>query len=103
MLLNMFNTFASLLMAAVCGWAIMSTRVRDGIVVKTGLGFLALGFFGAAATGLSRDPLQALVFARVLVHIGLLICVVGYLMRTRRKKTEQRRVSDWANLTRTPQ
>jgi len=103
MWLEVFNTVMSLTLAIVLGMAIVSTRVRDGIVIKTGLMFMTFGFFGAAMTILSDDPNDALAMGHAAVHIGLLICVLGYLLRTRRKKGEQRRISDWADLTRTPE
>ena len=95
-MIEIFNTCMACILATVTGWAIMSHRVRDGIVVKIGLSFISIGFFGvfliSLEGGYDKSPGHAMVYA------GMLICACGYLFRARRKRSAQRRVTDWGNL-----
>lgn len=97
-----FNTFMSVLLASLAGWAIMSHRVRDGVIVKAGLICVALGFLGAALVSIDNGDHNSLASAYALVFVGLLICAVGYLLRSRRHRSRgisaQRRLSDWVDL-----
>ena len=91
-----FNTFMSLLLATISGWAIMSNKVRDGIVIKIGLSFVSIGFFGVFMIALESGGDKS--FGYAMVHAGMLICALGYLFRRRRQRTAQRRITDWGNL-----
>ena len=92
-----FNALVSLVLCVASAWAIMSPRVNDGIVIKVGLICLSLGFMGIfffhVSTPVGPHPLAV---AQAIVHMGMLICAVGYLLRRRRHQGPRcRRVSDW--------
>lgn len=96
-MLTALNTLMSLALSAFAGWAVMSPCVKDGIVIKIGLGLVSLGFLGAFFLGVEPTGAGPLVFAHALISLGLLICAVGYLWRTRtsRPRMRKRRSSDW--------
>ena len=101
MMLDQFNNSVQLLLCAVAGWAVMSQRVQDGIVIKAGLITMCLGPFGTLAWALDpTDPpsQHALAAAHALVHVGWLICGLGYWLRTRKHQHDRRRSGDWVNL-----
>lgn len=95
-----FNTIMSLVLALLASVAVLSARVRDGIIIKGGLICIALGFLGAALVSLEQSGAAALATAHALVHVGLLVIAVGYLWRTYRSRRSgtMRRVSDWVDL-----
>lgn len=103
-MLDAFNTTMSLLLSALSSWAILSCRVRDGIIVKIGLACISIGFLSLFMLALDPGGRQPLAFANALVHIGLVICVAGYLVRNIRKRpragqgTRKRRLADWVDL-----
>lgn len=96
-MLDALNTLMSLAISAFAGWAVMSPCVKDGIVIKIGLGLVSLGFLGAFFPGVEPTGAAPLVFAHALISLGLLICAAGYLWRTRpqRPRIRKRRSSDW--------
>ena len=95
-MLDTFNTTMSLLLSLLSAWAIMSRRFKDGIVIKIGLSFIALGFLGSFSIVVESAGPQPLAVAHALVHIGLLICAAGYLLRIRKRpRGSRRRASDW--------
>jgi len=99
-MLNILHSVFSLLLATFCGWAIMSRHVNDGIVIKIGLATGSIGFLGEFFISVSvSSDLRALIFSHTLVSLGLLICVAGYLLRTRKhsRRVKHRRVSDWVS------
>ena len=95
-MIEIFNAVMALLLSSVTGWAIMSHRVRDGIVVKIGLSFISVGFLGVFLASLEGGYDKS--FGHAMVYVGMLICAMGYLFRTRRKRSAQRRITDWGNL-----
>lgn len=94
-MIDHFNAAMSLLLAAAIGWAILSHRVHDGVVVKFGLICLSLGFLGAFLIYLegAHHHDQAMDNVHALIYIGLLICCFGYWLRT--KEGLNRRIKDW--------
>lgn len=76
--------------------AILSPRVRDGVVVKSGLMTMALGF-GALAIRELFNPwnIQALERSVTLIELGVGIVAVGYLVRRKRHGQHRRRATDW--------
>lgn len=80
------NAAVSGTLAGAIAWAILSRRVKDGVVIKVGLILLALG---CAVTciklidGLDNMDLLALNRARLLAHAGLLVVLVGYWLHLR--------------------
>lgn len=79
-------------------WAIFSDRVRDGIVIKSGLIVMMIGFavrVGAMFLGLSEVDDRMLIGTELLVSSGMLICVLGYCLRVRRTGHRSARLNDW--------
>lgn len=101
-MIETFNTIMSLALSLATTWAIMSHRVRDGIVIKAGLICVALGLFAAALIALDHGAAEPLAAAHALVHLGLLVCALGYLLRRRQHKQRGarglHRLSDWVDL-----
>lgn len=81
--------------------AVLSPRVRDGVVIKTGLITMAAGFLSLAwvVAGVGGAQCEAPLLLRLLalVHTGVLVVVVGYVLRAR-KAHPMRRATDWAEL-----
>ena len=85
--------------------AILSPRVRDGVVIKVGLICMALGFGGIAVDmleGLEDGNAVRLSRCIALVSAGVIIVAGGYLHRCARAGAPQRRVSDWSDLDTRP-
>ena len=53
-MIEAFNTIMSLVLALLASVAVLSARVRDGIIIKGGLICIALGFLGAALPTVSE-------------------------------------------------
>lgn len=99
--IDILNATASASIFGVIAWAIMTDRVRDGIVIKSGLILMALGFFGNAClqmNGVAPDDTRGLANCQMLINAGLLIVAVGWLWRTNGGKEYRRRTTDWAVL-----
>ncbi|MBC7729137.1 MAG: hypothetical protein H7242_16310 [Microbacteriaceae bacterium] len=93
-----FNAATALLLALLCAWAVLSPRVRDGIVIKLGLIGMSLGFFvtfWAVADGMDCDDLNALARAGLLTRGGLLIVIAGWAWRVAHTGHALRRANDW--------
>lgn len=94
-MLHVFNTCAAAVLAVASCWAVMSPRVTCGLVAHVGLALVSFGFFSVFLLGLQPYTyVQALSAAQAFVHLGLVLCAVGYAQRWRRRG-HQRRVSDW--------
>lgn len=79
--LAQFNGITSFAIAAAVSWAILSEKVQDGIIIKIGLMFMAVGFFVTGwhlVDGIETQDLLALNRARALTNIGFLIALFGY-------------------------
>lgn len=100
-MLDILNTLMSLALSIFAGWAVMSTCVKDGVVIKIGLVLISLGFLGTFFLGFDSGEVRSLAIVHALVSLGLLICVAGYLLRTRKRsqRVKQRRRSDWMEPT----
>lgn len=97
-MMDLINAWASLALALLTGWAVMSRRVRDGVIIKAGLICLSVGFLCAGMVYL-QTPNQhdrRIDAVHLLMYIGLLICLAGYYLRTRRGLN--RRLGDWIDL-----
>lgn len=82
-------------------FSVLSHRVNDGIVIKMGLGLMALGFaVSAYAMGNGIDCSDGRTLTRSIscVNGGLLIVVLGYLRRTGYGQKKRRRSTDWVDL-----
>lgn len=69
-------------------WAILSYRVRDGVIIKLGLILMALGLFGSTIhfAGGGYGPPEGALLARstLATHLGMVLCAIGVALRLRR-------------------
>lgn len=80
-LLLQINGWLSVGMFLITVLAIMNPLVKDGIIVKSGLILMCLGYFGCAS-GLVEGMTYGLVFSSwILTNIGLLVALSGWLVR----------------------
>lgn len=79
--------------------AILSPKVHDGVVIKTGLIGMAAGF-GALALlmfgGVKPHDATALERSLMLVNAGIAVVIIGYLLRKARQKPCEK--TDWGDL-----
>lgn len=95
-----FDIAASTALAIVFGWAVMSPRVRDGIVIKCGLILMSLGLAMLSYSLPDPAPVpRPLLFAGTLILLGMLIVVAGAALRVATPPGRLRRVTDWADLS----
>ncbi len=100
-MIEVFNGAVHLVLGLVLIGAVLSKKVKDGIVVKAGLIFLALAFAAAGCmllNGIEWGGALYLARALVLQSVGLLLLVLGYWIRRRRAGTPLTRISDWVDL-----
>lgn len=94
-MLEWFNTTAAGVLAFGAGWAVMSDKVKIGLLMHLGLVLVAIGFLGVFLVSLgSYAASSAVAWANAFVHAGLVLCAIGYVRRWRRRG-HQRRASDW--------
>jgi hypothetical protein len=89
-IIAMANAVFSGLIAAVSTWAILSHRVRDGVVIKTGLILMSIGCAVTAAylfNGISCQDLLGLNRARLVTLLGMSVIAFGYWLSLRSGKT----------------
>lgn len=97
MMIDLFNTAAAGVLSAVAAWAVMSPSVRCGLLAHVGLALISFGFFGVFLMGFQGYTFTgAIAAAHAFVHLGLVLCVIGYMRRSRRQP--RRRASDWMRL-----
>lgn len=89
----MLNAFFFLLIAFCVSGLILSDRIKDGIIIKSGLILVAIGFVGASSAVLDT-PLNYLPAVRM-IGIGICVCMLGLFVRGRVTQDKCRRVSDW--------
>lgn len=96
------NFTAAILLVAVSTYAVLSPKVHDGVVVKLGLILVALGAGGLASAlynGLDTQDIRALTHSTLMLNIGLLIVIIGGVLRLRAPGVgRRRRVSDFVPL-----
>lgn len=99
-LVSWINAGTSLLITVTLVAAVLSRRVRDGIVIKIGLGSMAIGFLVVAMHMLkiTGADMQGLQRALLLINSGIAVVIFGYLFRLRGEGHALRRVTDWADL-----
>lgn len=90
----MFEAIYCFVVAAIVLYMIMSDRVNDGVVVKTGLILVFLGFFGGGCVIYQGDNGLA-TRAILCIGTGILICVGGIFVRSWVAPRQWRRFSDW--------
>lgn len=99
------NGILCTLYALVMVAGIVSPQVRDGIVVKVGLIFMAVGFGALAvqSTGMHKPGGMLNVDrALLLTNAGAAVAALGYLRRKHHKRHPARRSSDWLPLDDNP-
>lgn len=96
-----FNTAAYALIFGLLIYAVMSRYVRDGIVIKTGMAVMALGYFGLICLQAEYwQSAQASAWCHAFIHSGILVVVFGYWMRQWQGRNRRRRTTDFADLGR---
>ena len=98
---TLINTVCCVVMSGAATWACLSPKVHDRIVMKLGLVMLALGF--AAHAWLVHDGIQvwdavAMARAQLMINGGMVLVVLGWLLRGRSKHAPERRASDFVEL-----
>ncbi len=102
--LSLANTLGCGLLALLLVWAVLSPHVHDGLVIKSGLILMALGFGSIAIRMLdpwaAPEHLMAEALSRsiLLINVGAAVVLVGYRWRTRHKPRTRRRATDWGDL-----
>lgn len=95
------NALVSAALCAASGYAVVSPRVRDGILAKLGLVAISIGF-GVSAVVLMASPgcdgAATIGRAHMMVHVGLLIVAAAWWIRVKRHRRVLRRASDWMDL-----
>jgi hypothetical protein len=91
------NALSSGIIAIALIAAVLSTRVRDGLIIKVGLCSMALGFVVIALHMLkiAGADVQGLARAMLLINSGITVVIIGYLFRTRNSGHALRRITDW--------
>jgi type IV secretory pathway TrbD component len=89
-IITIINATASAVLCFVLAWAVLSHRVKDGVVIKTGLICCALGY-GIKAIALTDvglcEAAVTLERARLMTHLGMAIVAVGYWRHLRCGRT----------------
>jgi hypothetical protein len=101
-LIHWVNLVVCAVLALALATAVLSPRVRDGIVMKLGLMSMSLGFAITAYRlwdGWDCSDLQAEGRALAMIHIGVLLAALSYALRSRGGRLKLRRRTDWAELT----
>lgn len=100
-LLQLINSGACALIMVALSWAVLSSRVNDGVIVKAGLICMALGFGSTALLmfdGVRPSQVVGLERALILINAGLTVVIFGYLWRKTRLNHPVRRTTDWSAL-----
>lgn len=98
--------------AAVCGmlsfllvWMVLSPKVRDGVVIKSGLSTMAFAFAMLSLLSLAPETKwDGELFQRgtLMLGAGIAVVIVGYLWRAHRAGHAHRRRTDFADLDSEP-
>lgn len=102
--ISVFNAWACGLITVALLWAILSRRVRDGVVVKAGLILMSLGHATIALRFADMWVTDALRMDRaiLLINAGLLLVLLGYFLRSRSIRHGARRLTDWTDFDSLP-
>jgi hypothetical protein len=85
-IVTVLNTVVSAALALVLAWAVMTHRVRDGVIIKLGLICMSIGLGVTAAElvdGITCSDLLPLNRAGLLLYLGLWVVGVGYGLHLR--------------------
>ena len=100
-IVSYINGAASAFLAIAAAFAVLSPRVRDGVLAKLGLIAIAVGF-GVAAVVLLADrgceAAPSIGRAHLLVHVGVTVVVAAWVWRSRLHRQVRMRRSDWMDL-----
>ncbi len=98
-LISALNAMTSLLIAVTLAAMMLSRRIHDGIVIKAGLGSMALGFVVVTLHMLKIGSADVLGLQRalLLINSGIAVVIVGYLVRHRGAGHALRRITDWTD------
>jgi hypothetical protein len=99
--IELANSYICAGIAIVFAWAVIDNRIKDGVLIKTGLILLSIGLFGVSMTLYEEhiyDKLQAIERSILLINIGCLVAIGGVALRFFVGKKPARRVTDWADL-----
>lgn len=93
------NGAVSLVCALGLSWVVLSRRVNEGLVVKLGLVAMIFGLVATAMLTFGDIEInRGMRNAGFLTRCGLLVAVVGMLLRARSRRGPRRRASDFAPL-----
>jgi sulfite exporter TauE/SafE len=104
-LLGLINAAACGLIALVLCWLVLDPKVHDGIVIKTGLIAMVLGFGSISLLlfdGLEPAEVIGLERSLLLVNAGIATVIAGYLLRKASARHALRRSTDWSDLDTMP-
>ena len=97
-LISTVNAVVCLFLFFLSAFAILHPSVNDGIVIKFGLILITVGF-GTLAYKLSGMcdlyDVQSIEKTMLLIHLGALVLVVGYVLRVLKSGHKMQRLSDW--------
>lgn len=103
---TVINATVCFLLFIAAVFAILHPSVKDGVVIKVGLMFLAVGFGSLAFKllgGIDSAELHGLLKTMLLVHIGAAISFCGYVLRVLKTGHKMQRVSDWTDIKIVPE
>ena len=100
------NLVTSAVISACAAWAVLSQKVRDGIIVKVGLIGMSMGHGMVAIhltdvhilAGLHVSELIHLNRARFISNIGMMLILLGYWWRYRAGERLRDLLPDFTNL-----
>lgn len=96
-----FNAVVYALLSIACFGAVLHERVKDGLVMRVGLSFMALGFAGMAGRlygGMHAGELRSLQNLMMCVNIGVCVTAVGFVYRFKTCQVTRERASDFVKL-----
>ena len=99
-ILMLTNAAACGLITLVLVGLVLHPGVHDGVVIKTGLISIAVGF-GSIALRLLDAPWidgQGMARSLLLINAGLAVVIIGYVWRCRRARHPLKRSTDWVEL-----
>ena len=90
---EIFGAIVNAILMAVLAWAWHSNRVRDGIIVKLGIGLIWLGAFAELQALLPSEDYSPVWVRATFMSCGVLIAFAG-IMNRQRRHPNGRRASD---------
>lgn len=82
-----------LFVAVLVGLMVLSERIKDGVIIKSGLICVSVGFMGASS--LLYDGEENLLPALHMIGIGVFVVIFGAGVRALIYKGQCRRIADW--------